>query len=470
MLLSTGAQGCKEVSAALDTAVVTKPTDMRLIRALLQQGNADVNYNDGATVEHAAQHSDPEVLQLIIGIGQPNNGSLDRGLKSLGKLPTSSAKADKLKALLGRTKMKDTVSGLLVEEVQILVKTPAAERNFTNLKTLLANEADVNLFNGEALCCAVAASSMQIVDILLTTSPLPMTLAWAMPYALRIGDLMDRLTFTQKILDGGMPAGEVNRALIFAVQKYPNDIPLINALLARADTVDGLALIEAIKNEKQDIVELMLGKKSFTADILNAGFAEATKAKNKRTRSISCKSLLKAGASGEVVSDALLAAALDGDLEFGTILVKNGGSVEHKNGQAILEACKSGAVGVLEMLLAGNTKVSQKTLQKSFQGATQIGDLKKRAEILKLLLQTGASGEAIDIELISAVRYGDEGIDLVKLLLGYGASLDYNDGEAVEKAVRSAFLGSLELLLGIAEVGERVSRQQVSRFVGPPYR
>ncbi|KAI1133728.1 hypothetical protein F5Y10DRAFT_4074 [Nemania abortiva] len=460
MLLASGAtQGAIEVSLALDSAILIKPTDKRLIRALLQQGNADINVNEGSAAEHAAQHSDPEVLELILGLGQPNDDSINRALISLGKIPTSAVKADKLKTLLGRTKSKVAISNLLIEEVRTLVKMPPAERNFASLKSLLLNGADVNASNGEALSCAVAASSMQIVEILLTASPSPMTLAWVMPSALRIRDAMDRLTYAQKILDGGMPPNEVNRALVFAVQKYSNDIPLINALLTRADTSDGMALIEAIKGGKQDIVELMLDKKSFTVDILNTGFAEATKAKDKRMRITSCNRLLKAGASGEIISDALIAAASDGDLEFGTILVQNGGSIEHRDGQIIVEACKSGAIGVLEMLLAGNTKVSLQTLQRGFQGATQIGNLKKRAEIFRILLQRGVSGEVIDIQLVSAVRYGDEGKDLVKLLLGYGASPDYSDGESVEKAVRSAFLGSLELLLGIAEVGEHARGQ-----------
>ncbi|KAI8956122.1 hypothetical protein F4801DRAFT_573651 [Xylaria longipes] len=449
------------VHSALENAVNEHPTDKRLMRALLQQGNADVNINEGSAVEHAAQHSDPEVLELILGLGQPNDESIDRALRSLWKHPVSTAKADKLETLMGRTNSKGAVSSLLIEEVQILLKTQPSERDFASLKSLLSKGADVNASNGEALSRAVAASSMQIVEILLTASPLSMTLAWVMPHALRIRDPMDRLTYAQKILDGGMPSSQVNRALVFTIQNNSNDIPLINALLTRADTSDGLALIEAIKNEKQDIVELILSKKSFEADILNTGFAEAMKVESKTARAMSCDSLLKAGASGDVVSDALLAAASDGDLEFGTILLRNGGgSIEHKDGQAIVEACKSGAVGVLEMLLTGATKVSLKTLQRGFQGATQLSNLKKRAEIFRLLLQMGVSGEVVDIQLVSAVRYGDEGRDMVKLLLEYGASPDYSNGEAVEKAVKSAFLGSLELLLGITEVDAHARRQQ----------
>ncbi|KAK6957239.1 hypothetical protein Daesc_000021 [Daldinia eschscholtzii] len=456
MLLAAGAsQGGHEVSAAVEAAIRISPPDLRLLKTLLQQGNADVNVNDGMAVERAALHPDPEILGMILCLGRPSAGSLERGLRSIGDLPMSPAKTEKLDAILRRTQSKDAATKLLLQEVLAIVKVPPQEQNFASVKVLLANGADVNSMNAEALCRAVAAANMQLVEILFTASPNPNSMAFAMPHALRIRELMDRLTLTQKILEGGIPATEVNRALVFAVNTYPDDIPLINTLLARADTRDGLALIEAVKGERQDVVELILGKKTFPVEILNTSFAQATKGKNKRSRSMSSISLLKAGASGEVVSDALLAAASDGDVEFGSILVQNGGSVEHKDGQAIIEACKAGAVDVLAMLLAGESKVAPNTLQRGFQAATQVGDLKKRAEVFKLLLQAGVSGEVVDAQLVSAGRYGDSGKDLVRLLLVYGASPDYNDGQAVEMAARSAFLGNLEMLLGITEVGGR---------------
>ncbi|CAJ2514062.1 Uu.00g021810.m01.CDS01 [Anthostomella pinea] len=456
MLLGAGAsQGGAEVSAAVDAALAITPIDKRLLKTLLQQGNADVNINDGIAVEHAVQHSDAEVLEVVLGLGQPDSKSLDHGLRSVVKLPSSAVKADKLNAILRRTQSKETITDTLTDEVRTLLKASPQERNFACLKMLLAHGADINAHNAMPLCLAVAEANMQLVEILFTASPAPMSLAHAMPHALRIRDLMGRFTFAQKVMEGGIPPSEVNRALVFAVNTYPDDIPLINLLLARADTEDGLALIEAIKNENSDILELILDKKSFAVDILNSGFAQATRGKNKRTRSMSCNSLLKAGATGEVVSDALLAAASDGDLDFGTILVQNGGSIEHKNGQAIVEACKSGAAEVLGMLLAGQTKATQQTLQRGFQAATQVGYIRRRAEIFKLLLQMGVTGEVVDVQLVSAVRYGDDGRELVNLLLLYGANPDFNDGDAVIKAARSAGLANLEMLLGIKDVGGR---------------
>ncbi|KAK7958435.1 ankyrin repeat containing protein [Apiospora saccharicola] len=448
-----GGQDATHVSAAVDKVLQANPVDKALLKVLLEQGNVDINTNNGMGVIHATQDSDPEVLQLVLDLGRPNEKTVEQAMQHLSNFPSGASKAEKLSALLRKSQSPEVISKLLVEEVHAIVKIPLEERTMSVARTLLANGADINAFNGEALCRAVASADTPVVDLLFRACPSPHTLSFAMPHALRIKDPMDRLTFAQRILEGGIPPVEVNRALVFAVNTYPDDIPLINALLAYADTNDGTALIEAIKGESQDVVELILGKKKFSSEVLNQSFTQATRGKNRRQRSISCGSLLKAGASGEVVSDALLAAATDGDLELGTIIVQNGGSIDHKDGQAIVEACRSGATGVLGMLLSGEAKVAQPVLRKGFQAATEISDLEKRADIFKLLLQQGVTGEVVDAQLISAERYGDAGTGLLKLLLAYGASPDYKNGEAVAMAIESAFLTNLEMLLGIVEVG-----------------
>lgn len=466
LLLGAGAaRDSSEVSAALSKLLQTQPIDKGLLRILLQQGNADVNTNDGFPLVSALHDPDPEVLASVLELGRPSTETLEKGLENVGKLPTGAVKAEKLDALLRRIDSPEMVNNLLIGEVLALLQEAPEKRTLVVVKTLLTHGADVNANNGEALCRAIAAANEALVDLLFAANPNPRSLSFAMPHALRIQDLMDRLTFAQRILESGIPPNEVNRALVFAVNTYPDDIPLINALLSYADTDDGMALLEAIKKENQDLVELMLVKKKFTPEILNSGFMQATRGKNRRTRSISCRSLLSAGASGDVVSEALLAAATDGDLELGAILVQNGVDVDHKGGQAVVEACKAGAIEVLGMLLCENSKVTQTTLQRGFQAATELSDLNKRAEVFRLLLQQGVSGEVVDAELVSAGRYGASGTELVRLLLANGASPDYNNGEVVEKATKSAFLDNLSMLLGITEVGGKQKKPSSATLV-----
>lgn len=465
LLAAGGGQDGTQASAAVNKLLQVKPIDKALLKVLLEQGNVDINTNGGMGVIYAMQDSDAEVLQLILDLGAPNAKTVEQAMQHISSFPSGATKAEKLGALLRKAQSPEVINKLLVEEVHAIAKIPLEERTMSVARTLLANGADINAFNGEALCRAVASADTPVVDLLFRACPSPHTLSFAMPHALRIKDPMDRLTFAQRILEGGIPPVEVNRALVFAVNTYPDDIPLINALLAYADTNDGTALIEAIKAESQDVVELILGKKKFSSEVLNHSFTQAAKGKNRRQRSISCGSLLKAGASGEAVSDALLAAATDGDLELGTIIVQNGGSIDHKDGQAIVEACRSGAAGVLGMLLSGEGTVAQPVLQKSFQAATEISDLEKRADIFKLLLQQGVTGEVVDAQLISAERYGDAGTGLLRLLLAYGASPDYQNGEAVAMAIKSAFLANLEMLLGIVEVGGKQKKPSSATLV-----
>lgn len=67
----------------------------------------------------------------------------------------------------------------------------------------------------------------------------------------------------------------------------------------------------------------------------------------------------------------------------------------------------------------------------------------------------------VDAQLESATRYGDDGHEILRILLVSGADLNYNTGEWVVLATRSAFVGSLELLLGLWD--DRGNQKKVSQ-------
>ena len=135
--------------------------------------------------------------------------------------------------------------------------------------------------------------------------------------------------------------------------------------------------------------------------------------------------------------------------------------MEHNNGQAFVAACKSGAADILEMLLSGGAKPPSKMLSEGFQAASELPSISDRFAIFKLLLPLGLDGDAVDAQLVVAGRRGEDGQDLVRLLLSHGASPDYNEGEVVEEASKSGSLGTLEMLLGIAELNECQKRMGV---------
>lgn len=387
----------------------------------------------------------------MLQVGKPTAETMDMAVQTMSNVPSTQAKAVKLESILKRIKQKETLNGLLPTEVDAILRCPPEKRTLVVLKALLAAGVDINTQRGSALCRAVAGGNSIITDVLLAAKPNAASLQAAMPYALRIQDQTERLAFTAKLLNAGAPASEVNRALVHAIAAYPDDFALINTLVSRAETSDGEALSEAVKRGRAVLVELILTRtKTLPAEKLNASFAEAVKIQNLDDRKSICELLLKAGAAGNVVSEALLAAAGSGDLTLGSILLNHGASVDHQEGQSVIEACRAGSSDVLKMLLSTKAIVNTETLERGFQAATEVGDLKQRADVFRMLLDKGVSGPVVDAQLVSAARFGDDAADLVGLLLQYGASTDFNGGEAVYNATRCAFLGILKMMLCVS--------------------
>lgn len=414
----------------------------------------------------AVRNEDPEVLELMLQFGKPTPETMDMAVQAMSNVPSSKQKAVKLESLIKRTKQKETLNGLLATEVQAILRCPPELRTLVVLKALLAAGVDVNTRKAAALCLAVSAASSLLTDALLAARPSTISLQEAMRCALKIQDQTERLTFTVKLLEAGVPASEANHALAHAVLAYPTDFALINTLVAKADTKDGQALMQAVKSGNCILVELILMKsKTYHKDRLNESFALAMGIKSQEDRKTICELLLEAGASGQVVSDALLTAAGTGDLTFGTMLLKHGASVDHQEGQSVVEACRAGSFDILTMLLSTKAVIKKETLEQGFQAATEVRDLKQRASVFRLLLEKGVTGPVVDAQLVSAARYGDDAIDLVGLLLQFGASTDYNGGEAVYNATRCAFLGILGMMLGVTSPDERQQKPSASTLV-----
>ncbi|KAG8167524.1 hypothetical protein KVR01_003213 [Diaporthe batatas] len=454
-LLRAGANESKEiVGDSLMKALHEQPVDTRLLVVILQQGHADINMKEGDPVTIAVRDQNPQVLELVLQAGKATPETLDLAIQAMANVPSSQEKATKLDSIVKRAKQKESLNSLLAFEVQSILRAPPQNRTLVVLRALLDLGVDVNTNKAKALQYAVAGADSKITDVLLAAKPNTISLAAAMPFTFHIADQTERLTFIQKLLHAGAPAVEVNRALVHAIATHPDDTALINTLLARADTSDGEALMVAVRKVNVLMVEMITirGRKHAPAT-LNDAFSAAIGIENRDNRKSICELLLRAGATGTAISDALLAAAGTGDLSLGKMLLDHGGSVDHQEGQAVVEACRAGSPEVLKMLLSSKSAIKKETLERGFQAATEVGDLNHRAAVFQLLLDKGVGGEVLDAQLVSAARFGDDALDLVRLLLRYGAQTDYNGGEAVYNATRCAFLLILQLMLGIVPVG-----------------
>ena len=440
-----------EVANALLRTLQEQPVDISLLRLLLQQGTADVGAMDGKILKVAIANPDPKVFDLLLSHSKMTREIFHACLRELAPLLSTASKAWKLEMILSRSKRKEDLSVILVHEIQSLLRNDVHDSSTATLKKLLDAGADPNLHQSASICYAVAAGNEKISDLLFNCAKAPnsASLSTALPHALRIPDPATRLVFVRKLVDAGAVPVEVNRALIHAITNFPDELSMIKVLAQGANTEDGEALITSATKENCKILTILLQDTKHTHETRGLVLTKAMEIRDRSLREKMCRCLLEAGIQTEAASNALLVAARDGDLQLGDLLMSFGANISTNNGQAIIEACRGGSAEVLEVLLRSEGSTQTRILDQGFQAATEVGDLSKRAIIFEKLLKKGVTGEVIDAQLSSAARYGEDGQGILRILLAAGADPNHDNGEAVYAATRSAFIGNLELLLGL---------------------
>lgn len=452
MLLRMGAAiGIKEINGAIIDTILEKPVDLAILQLLLDKGNADINNMDGAIVKKAMENNDPQVLETVLTYGKPNEITISRALQDLAGMFSNETKKRKISALLAKSSRIDDLNRILLHEAQSLIQHRDKSPSMATFEHLLEAGADPNSYKAATLCHAVIGTNDAILDLIFKCRypPTVVSLGFALPHALRVTNADARLNLTTRLVESGADALEVNRALTYAIGAYPQSTMLLAILAKSADMSDGEALPMAVTKQLPELVDVILHSFKHTQDVRHVAMGQAIEIKNRSIRTIICELLLEVGVSTDIASGALLVAARDGDLALGKLLMAHGASISGNSGQAIIEGSRGGSVEVLDVLLKSGAEPTKLTLEKAFQAATEVRDLSKRAVIFELLLSKGVSGQIVDSQLESAARYGESGQALLKVLLASGADPNYNDGEAVLAATRSANVICLELLLGI---------------------
>ncbi|KAG6048108.1 hypothetical protein E4U39_007708 [Claviceps sp. Clav50 group G5] len=470
MLLDAGAvTGTQEIASALSRILTERPIDMSLLDLLLQKGAADINLWDGSIIKKSVADPDPKVLDMLFRHGTPSESSVTCAFREMAPLPSVGSKTLKLRAILSRCSRahKQDMDWLLAHEVQSVLKTSDDDASLSTLKTLLDDGADPNAFKAAALCHAATAADSRMIDMLLEAnlSLTPTSIGAALPHVLRIKDPGLRLALTKKLVEAGAHPLEMNRALQHAITAFPKDAPLHDALAETADTSDGEALFLSVSMESTETLDLLLAKSQSSAETRSALLSRVMEVKERTTRHCMCQSLLELSVCNDTASRALLVAARDGDAKLVKMLMAHGASVVTNNGQAIVETCRGGSAEVLGILLEQDGIFQKSTLESGFEATTEVRDLGERAAVFELLLRNGVTGELVDAQLHSAACNGEDGEAVVRVLLTAGADPNYDNGECVVAATRSASIGSLELLLGLWDKGDKQKRVAQSTLV-----
>ncbi|KAE8449388.1 hypothetical protein EG329_008289 [Mollisiaceae sp. DMI_Dod_QoI] len=435
----------REVSQAAIEILQNCPEDLELLDLLCRKGKANLNFENGLAVFMATKNSNFTLLKIVLGSGNflPTSATIERSLECAINLPTTDASRDKkVKGLLWKVKPQSAMNKALIQEVK---STLRQGQHSPVIQILLDAGADVNAEEGMPLRLAV--SNPAVMDLVLSKRPNIHSLSLTFPAALRLKDPA-RFILCEKLLRAGAAGEEISKALHVILEEGPSALALIRLILPHTDVNynQGHALRLVVQRVFIEALDLLLSSRASVPSLATrvCAFQEAMKLKNYQDRYEMVQRLLKTGIPQEVISDALISAVNLLDLQLAEIILRNGGSVEHKGGQAVCSAASAGNTEILRLLVSSKTSLS--TLVTGFGGAMSLHG-EPYYQILQILLEAGLRGEAVDEALIESVRQGDSSLKMSELLCRNGASVEWNEGEATVIAARSAMIQTLNLLL-----------------------
>lgn len=345
---------------------------------------------------------------------------------------------------------------------------------------LSRSSADGEYNKGEALKTAVAQCRVDIVLAILTGTkpPVPGGQAVLESFALLLEHASigpnEKMAIAEALLCAGASGDAVSLALAQACDTEFNDmVSLLVSYGASVEFQDASIPRNAIAKGQSSLVQLLLGEHS----VLSPAYASECVASIPKTispedRHAILSALLRKGARGPPLDEALVDAVKAGDLKSVELLLTphfpgaqpvssqdlhNGvrrmtyirhetASVDHDNGAALSIAVRAGDLTMVKQLLAG--KPSTQTLDKVFplvhslQSAT-------RYHMVEFFLAAGISRSCVSAALQGAVEEQPPRRDekLIGLLLRHNADVNFNDGAGILSAIMIQDLPLLETLL-----------------------
>jgi ankyrin repeat protein len=297
------------------------------------------------------------------------------------------------------------------------------EKDVQLLSLLLENGASIDFSNNSPLEYAITNKDFRTLRVLLNARPSPEALAKVFPL-LRTGYTpSERRETIRLLLEHGARGTEVDQALIDAVadSSSTRDGALVADLARGGADVNydnGKAISIAVTQVDMSALRLLCNANpasTVTSSALPLAF-DPHGGRHSRTLDI-IDLLLSHGVDSKLAREALQIAI-------------SGGSTN---------------IDIVKRLITADSNL----LPAAFEYTIALEDPQKKAPILDALLKVGVPQEALDQALAAETNHAvsDKDTTSTKLLLGHGASVSYNDGEALGVAVASISSSLTTLLL-----------------------
>jgi hypothetical protein len=459
LLLSSGAQGPIVDHHFLDLTD-QHPPDLNLIKLFLEKANADVNLNNGRPLQLACKYSNGVLLALFLQ-HNPSTSTLNAALPFAVSLPDQQSQHTLCQQLLAAGAQGEALDNALVDVQRSSRSHPQL------LELLLAHGANVSFRNGTVIRKAIKNQDVQQLALLASKKPTLQVLTSALQLLVTV-NTQKRDALAKILLDAGGAAMRepIDRVLPIAVGLDETDMPFLELLLEYGASVDydrGLAVRNAIDTRNFEVLHLLL-QRQVSAATLERAFASAW-ALDKADRLRYVTRVLASGYAGSLVDDALVEEVQDTPRDDSTIdlLCRHGASVHHQMHLPLVHAATSLDYDLLEKFLGFVTERSGVSYAFgeviTSPSANWLSDA--GFSVLELLLENGASGDVVSIALVLSVEHSNNApvhANFVELLLRYQASVDYQDGRALQSAIRMKQLTLVKKILSRQPSGETMTR------------
>lgn len=292
-------------------------------------------------------------------------------------------------------------------------------------KRLLEKGASVDYKNAKPIVTAINALQNTILKLFLSKVPSTQSLAVALKAALQLFG-RDRMAALSLLLSEGPKQHALDKGLLKLIREEPTDLEAVSALLdagASADYKDGLSVVDSARRFELPTLKLLdravFSKVYVFSEAAAAAVAENTKWVQPEGLAV-LQFLLESGASPSALDDALCQAAVLFNLQALQLLA---GWIEPGD--------------IYTLAFAQAIEVGEKWHSPS------------GLDVVRILLEGGAKGDIVDGALLQAEERfinGRAPEALIDTLLEFKADVDFDDGHAIELAVKAGHLALLEKL------------------------
>ena len=431
-LIFKGASG-----TSLDEAlVVAVQQQSSIITRLLLDHKASADYNDAQALQIAAGAADLGTVNLLLSKGRPRAHSMQYVLPLVPSGPQK-LRYHMIKSIIDAAASTNIPTPLLDTALMQTIDSQSHEIDLPLVNLLIVAGANVNHSNGICFRLATKRGSLELLELLVTSSANPSSISSAVPEVARLPHTPLKRRIMTLLLEHGARGPTVSQALIDSLEEDPVDEDMVMALVGHADVNfrGGQALVLAMRLPTK-LVSSMIDLSKPDQQTRHAALLIALDPSTK-ARQAKLDLLLKAGIDQKSLDDALVQEISNGPSHSMTLVVSllhHNASCNHDTGKAIELAIRSGNFTLFELLV--DSKPSQQTLASILPIAMRETEKSLRYKFVINLLQAGARGNRVSEALAQEVC-SDQAceLQLVRLLVQHNAKVDYSDGLAIKRAV-----------------------------------